>query len=545
MSEFPLTTEQTDVAHRMVLTRTPVLVCALAAMASVAMSQPVTRVPPGTHLQQLDRISGQSIVVRASSEPRVVRLADSEIGVVVPLGVSPSRQEFQQADQSVAALAGGGFAAIWADFAGEVAEVRLQYIDETGAPTFADGGLVLDTIVNGYPEPAVIAHPGGGVVVAYRHDFSTSRNQLILQWIDATGALRWGPTGQSAFGPSVAERAAMTPHLTAHADGDFSVCVSSLSAGNYEPTVCQRVAANGSPRWNVQGVLAGGMPGWRPMPVTVAGDDNDLFVFWMFHPPDGAPIRVEGQRFSPSGAPRWGATARTLRIGHTASPNSQSSGAFRAISDSDGGAIVVFMDSDGAPNPSYDTLALRVRNDDALPWQDGVAVGFGLEGQQTGGVITTGDGGVVVAFNEFPTAGSVIRTTLQRISPEGMLMWNAPGFVLADADGAMNYNVHGERVGDLLQIAWTRYLPPETAAFDTRLTALTLDGEQIGPPTGALMAGGPRWEFVHGYARDQQGDVGFAVMDSADYSGADMSNTLGALHRRSTDDLFGDGFEGK
>lgn len=63
-------------------------------------------------------------------------------------------------------------------------------------------------------------------------------------------------------------------------------------------------------------------------------------------------------------------------------------------------------------------------------------------------------------------------------------------FLSADADGAMNYNVHGERVGDLLQIAWTRYLPPETAAFDTRLTALTLDGEQIGPPTGALMAGG-------------------------------------------------------
>jgi hypothetical protein len=519
------------------------LACGLAALSSFAGAQQSLRVAPGGHLQQLDRSNARSVVVLAGLSPGVHRVADGEIGVVVPLGLAPGEQRLEQSDQAVAALAGGGFAAIWTDLASAATEVRLQYVNDSGVPVLAYGGLVLDATVNGSPQPALIAHPAGGVVVAYRHDINGSMNQVILQWIDAAGALRWGQTGQSAFGAPIAGRVLGTPHLTAHADGDFSVCASNVFFSGDDQTTCQRLAPNGSPRWNVLGVQAGGAPGWRPMPVTLAGEGNDLFAFWKFHPFDGAPIRIEGQRFSPSGERRWGASARTLRIGNTASPGGQLSSEFRAITDGDGGAIIVFMDSDGAPTPSYDTMALRVEKDDALPWQGGVAVGFGPEGQQTGGVIPTGDGGAVIGFNEFPTEGSVIRTTLQRLSPGGALMWTAPGFVLADAPGAMNYNVHGARVGDMLQIAWTHYLSLGTGAFDTQLTALTLDGEQIGPKNGALMVGGPRWEFVRGYVRDQRGAVGFAVMDSADFSGVDTGNTLGALHARSTDDLFADNFE--
>jgi hypothetical protein len=482
-------------------------------------------------------------VVPARLSPGVNRIADGEIGVVVPLGVTPSQQRLEQSDQVVAALAGGGFAAIWSDLAPAATEVRLQYVDDFGVPLLAYGGLVLDATVNGYPQPAVIAHPDGGVVVAYRHDIDSSMNQVILQWVDAAGALRWGPMGQSAFGEPIAGRVRGTPHLTAHADGDFSVCASNVVFSGNDQTTCQRVAPNGSPRWNVLGLQVGGAPGWRPMPVTLAGEGNDLLAFWKLHPLDGAPMRIEGQRFSPSGERRWGASARTLRIGKAASPGIQLSSEFRAITDGDGGAIVVFMDWDGAGNPSNDTIALRVEKDDALPWQDGIAVGFGPEGQQPGAAIPTGDGGAVVGFNEFPSEGSVIRTTLQRISSEGALTWPVPGFVLADAPGAMNYNVHGQRVGDLLQIAWTRYQVPETGGFDTHLTALTLGGEQVGPPSGALMAGGPRWEFVYGYVLGQRGGVGFAVMDSTDNSSVDRSNTLGALHSRSTDDLFADSFE--
>jgi hypothetical protein len=520
-----------------------VLACALAVMPGFAGAQQDLWVAPGGHLQQLDRSNDRSVVVPARLASGVQRIAGGEVGVVVPLGAAPGEQRLEQSDQSVAALAGGGFAAIWTDLAATATQVRLQYVDASGVPLLANDGLVLDAVVNGYPQPAVIAHPDGGAVVAYRHDIGTNINQVILQWVDATGALRWGPAGQSAFGEPIAGRILGMPHLTAHTDGDFSVCVSHVAFSGDDQTTCQRLAPNGSPRWNALGVQAGGKPGWRPMPVTLAGEGGDLFVFWKLHPEDGTPIRIEGQRFAPSGERRWGALARTLRMANLASAGGQLSSEFRAITDGDGGAIVVFMDWDGAGSPSNDTIALRVRKDDALPWDDGIAVGSGSEGQQPGGAIPTGDGGAVIGFNEFPTEGSVVRTTLQRLSPGGVLMWHAPGFVLADAPGAMNYNVHGERVGDLLQIAWTRYLPPETGDFDARLTALTLGGEQVGPATGALMAGGPRWEFVRGYVRDARGGVGLAVMDSADFSGVDRGNTLGAMHTRSTDDLFADHFE--
>lgn len=499
---------------------------------------------PGQQVVQLEQSGGQRVVRTAVVTTGAGRASGDTIGTLVPLSSLPGDQRFEQANQSAVALVGGGFAATWSErLVGQV-KVRVQFIDVDRGPRFVEGGLELGAMGDGRPEPAITAHANGGAVVAFTQDGPGVRSEVRVHWVRNDGAQRWGAEGVSAFGALLDGSRYGYPTLVSHADGDVSVCASRSAFTADDPVTCQRIAPDGSRRWTAQGVQAGGaVLGWRPGPIAVAAGDGDLLVFWKVRPFELGVIRIEGQRFSPSGQRRWGSAARTLRLGRLSSSGFHLSGELRAAGDGAGGAIVQFMDWSGEDTPSNDTLAIRVTQADLLPWQDGLRIGVGDASQQPDGVIPLGDGGAIMGYNDFPEQGSGVRTTLQRVTPEGVLAWGAPGHVLADLPGAMNYNVHGARVGELVQLAWTRDAPADGSAFEARLTALTLDGMQVGPAAGALLAGGSRGQFVRGYAWDALHQAGFAISDSVQFGGADPDDVLGALHLRSTDDVFAASFE--
>ena len=464
----------------------------------------------------------------------------------IRFGTSPRNEDFNELRQSVAPLAGGGFASVWNDQTTSGSDVLMQWLTSSGMfllPLWPGGRVVANEEV-AEVDPVTVGDPHGGAFVAWvRFAGDEGSSRLLVQRYDASGAALWS-TGADVATTGLFQS---QPTLVPDGSGGLFVCYQAFpSSGSDFDIVCQRLDADGAALWGEAGLAAGGEPGWRVLPKAVADATDGLLVFWRNQRDGGDGIEemmlMEGQHFSAAGVKLWGENGLLVRTTNLAETNSHTFNIFDVQADGTGGAVIGFNDWSGTSTPDLDVFAQRVAADGTLLWGGGNGVLVAGDGQhiQHESTVALPDGGAAITVYE-DVSSTQSRLWIYRMGPDGNHLW-PNGLLLHDpAATALDYGAYGAFADGLLQLVWTQQTQVATLEMDVQLARFTLTGERYDGLAGLTLSSAPDAQFTRGLALSPASLRAVAVWD--DRRGGSWSDldTYGASYQRTG--LFSDGFE--
>lgn len=191
----------------------------------------------------------------------------------------------------------------------------------------------------------------------------------------------------------------------------------------------QRVNSAGTPLWTADGVVLCIAPSNQTQPAIIADGAGGAIVVWYdFRNGNGD---LYAQRVNANGKVLWPDDGVALC---TAAHDQYE---FTLIADGAGGAIVAWQDARNGAD--YDIYAQWL-NEVGLPqWTaDGVAVSTAASSQYSPTIVSDGDDGAIVTWDDFRN-GADWNIYAQRLSATGVPQWTAEGLSLCSAAG-QQYN---------------------------------------------------------------------------------------------------------
>lgn len=453
----------------------------------------------------------------------------------VGLGTTAANETYNELRQSVALLAGGGYASVWTEGPVQNRDVRMQWVRPDGSLVFGPGGLTVANSPQDENTAVVAADPSGGAYVAFTRDVmigSENAREVRVQLYGANGVPQWPADGVLAAPPNVFEFQSEI-QLATDSDGSLFACLGvfhTFGADTWD-VVCQHMSPDGRRLWTDQGLRASYRPGWKVLPKLVEDGHGGLLVFWrnQRHPlsdPQVQTMLMEGQHFANDGTRLWGRRGRILRTTNLAEASDYSYSFFGAVSDGAGGAVVTFNDWNGKWKPTYDVLAQRVSGDGHLLWGDGVTVAGGPLHQQHDAVIAAPDGGAFVTVWNPDQA----QLWLYRLLPSGQVSWRQP---VSSTDGGPrpnDFGAHGSVDGGRLRVAWTHQRQDGTLDIDVYLAVFDLAGHRLNGAAATPITTAPDAQFLRGFVFDPTRHQGFAVWEDRRKGNWDDLDTIGAIY---------------
>jgi hypothetical protein len=413
-------------------------------------------------------------------------------------GESSMNEELFELQQSAAVLAGGGFGVVWTRGSYPNYDVWMQWLDANGNAVLAPGGVLVAGGPAEQSEVVIAARPGAGAYVAFGED-----DTIRVQSYDGSGVRRW-PAGGVRVADSApgAWEPIHSPHLIASPGGVF-VCFAYMN-GSIDDIRCQYLDDGGVRQWGPTGVSVGngGDADLRVLPRGTSDGTGGILLFWRnmrqsYAHPDDSPMLMEGQHFDSQGVRLWGAVPKVVRTTRLASTNGYGYDYFQVASDGDGGAVLAFNDWAGK-DYAMDVMAQRVSPEGDLLWGDGAIVTAAPGHQQHQQTIGAGDGGAFVAvWDEINGDPNRDRLLLFRLRPDGSQAWAPQGLLLSDpASSALDYSVHGSFDGRFLRIGWTHQTTYATFEMDVRYAVYDLQGRRSGGPAGFPLTTAPDGQYL-------------------------------------------------
>jgi hypothetical protein len=467
----------------------------------------------------------------AAGEPSQTRTTVEEVA----LGATSNDEEYNELRQSVALLAGGGYASVWTEQVGQDFNVRMQWVRPDGSKVFADGGRSVASTPDSEFNAVVASNPAGGAFVAFsRYDPVSDWLQVHVQSYDAAGNPRWAARGVFATTLKRGDVQDQT-QLVAAPDGGVYLCMDDYhedaSEGSLSDILCQRFDAGGRRLWSDQGINAGGLSGWKVLPKLVRDVGDGVMVFWRnnrdaFHAPQD-PIVVEGQHLAADGASSWGPQGEILRTSNLHATQVSGFDELSAAADGQGGAVVSFDDWDGQGEPNLDVFAQRVTGEGILLWGEGAAVAALDEKQQNDSIVATLDGGAFVTVR-YP---DVMELWLYRLGPGGKVRWKQQLSSTDSSSQANDWGAYGSFDQGRLRIAWIHQRQYGTDKIDVYLAVFDPAGHRLNGTAGTPVTSAPNEQLLRGFVFDPARRQGFAVWEDDRKGNTDDFDAVGGLYR--------------
>jgi hypothetical protein len=180
----------------------------------------------------------------------------------------------------------------------------------------------------------------------------------------------------------------------------------------------QRMRADGTPAWTVDGVCVSNVSSDHYNPQPVSDGAGGAIVVWQDK--RSGKWDIYAQRFLASGTLAWAGGGVPVSVG----PGYHAY--HRAVSDGAGGAIIVFGDS---RNGGSDIYAQRISGDGSVVWPADVPVCTASGEKNRIRAASDGAGGAVVTWED-GRGPDLHDVYAQRISASGTPLWNADGVAI-------------------------------------------------------------------------------------------------------------------
>jgi hypothetical protein len=247
-------------------------------------------------------------------------------------GIAVVDDTLDQFSPKLARDATDGVIVIWEDFRnGADYDLYAQRVAGDGNVQWAVNGIPVSTATDNQISPSLSGDGIGGVIVAW-HDHRAGNADIYAQRLNADGSIAWGLDGVSV---SAATNNQTSPR-TVNVGEDNVVVVWEDYRNGHVDIFAQRLDGTGAAQWTVDGVFVNNAALDQIAPQLVSDDAGGVIVAWTHRRDSGTDIF--SQRIGTDGSRLWGDEGVVV----SGAANTQRSAQMTA--DGYGGASIVWID---------------------------------------------------------------------------------------------------------------------------------------------------------------------------------------------------------
>ncbi|OFY85864.1 MAG: hypothetical protein A3F72_16110 [Bacteroidetes bacterium RIFCSPLOWO2_12_FULL_35_15] len=345
----------------------------------------------------------------------------------------------------------GGVILTWQDRRNGKTDIYAQKINLNGTVQWGINGVAICTASNNKENPVIISDGNGGAIIAWG-DRRSGNADIYVQHVDANGIVQWTNDGVVICS---AEDQNVSPAITTDGNGGAIVAWYNSNYGNGD-IYAQRINSSGAILWAFNGIAVSNASGIQEVPKIISDGSGGAIITWNDNRNINASYYnwdIYAQRISASGIAQW--TINGVEI--CTEMGGQGNGAI--VSDGNGGAIITWEDRrTGFLN--IDVYAQYVNANGAVQWTTGgvaICTATGEQYAQLSCITSDGSGGAIITWFDGRSGSNNYDIYVQSINANGVVQWTSNGVAVCTA---YNYQFSPTLISDNnggAIIAWTDY----------------------------------------------------------------------------------------
>jgi hypothetical protein len=317
---------------------------------------------------------------------------------------------------------GGAIMAWEFNGAGDWGDIYAQRMTAASCPLWTTDGVPICTAPYGQGSQQLASDGTGGAIITWQDNRNwMTGGDIYAQRVDALGNVQWTADGKAIC--ALAQNQRYAHILSDGTGGAFITWMDWRSSGDGGPGIyVQRADSLGYMQWGANGVLVTTTPNWDDELAIASDDSSGAIITWADTRIGPFDTSIYAQRVGPSGDMIWA----TEGVPICTAVNSQSDP--QIVSDGQGGAIIAWNDRriDGVHRDIY---AQRVDPSGNVMWGgDDVAICSATNNQSVGQLASDGAGGAIITWQDQRTEGSGLGDIYaQHVNEAGDAQWTADG----------------------------------------------------------------------------------------------------------------------
>lgn len=322
----------------------------------------------------------------------------------------------------------GGAIVAWQDKRNGSYDIYAQRINAAGAVQWTANGIVISNAANDQTTPIVIADGSGGAIVTWEDKRSggpfDNIYDVYAQRINSLGVVQWTANGLAVC---TATGNQYSPTLASDGSGGAIITWYDGRPGFSTDIYAQRINSTGVVQWTANGVGVCTVAENQTRPLIRPDGVGGAIIVWRdYHGSNDSTNDIYAQRINSVGATQWtpGGVALCTAIFDQNVESLETDGA--------GGVIMTWADRRAG---TWAVYAGRL-NDAGIPqWTaNGVALSPALYAEGIPQITTDGAGGAIVTWPDY-RAGFEFHVYAQRLNSAGAVQWSANGVALCARAG--------------------------------------------------------------------------------------------------------------
>jgi hypothetical protein len=328
----------------------------------------------------------------------------------------------------------GGAIVVWQDYRDSSPmysriDLYARRVYSDGTPVWLTDGVPICLAPNSQWWPQIVGDGTGGAVITW-WDFRSGEADIYAQRVLSDGIVAWTTDGISLC---TAAGDQYRPVLVT--DGSSGAIVAwEDHRGAGADIYAQRVYSDGTLAWTTDGISLSVAAGDQAWPAITSDGAGGAIVAW--HGGCSGSSAICAQRVHPDGSVAWTVGGAVLSSGPGYYP--------QIAGDQAGGAIVVWQTGFWS---EADLYAQRVYSDGVVAWAaGGVPLSLAPGGQHNPVLVSDGNGGAIVAWQDERIGLSYPLVYAQRVRGDGTVAWAGDGIRVALGGGT--YQWYPDIAGD-------------------------------------------------------------------------------------------------
>lgn len=309
------------------------------------------------------------------------------------------------------------------------ADVYVQRLDASGNPMWTADGVALCTDAAAQQSPVICSDGAGGAIIAWQEVRASATNyDIYVQGVTSGGTPKWTANGVLLCGATGAQ----VLEVIAPDDAGGAIVAWRDSRGASADVYARRISSLGIPLWTADGVPVCTAAGQQNDVRITPDQQGGAYLAWRDPRDAGTGNDIYAQAIAAAdGAPRWAVdgVAVCIAAGSQILPTIAGDGRY--------GLLVTWQDSRNGATGN-DIYAQRIRPDGTAAWPtaNGVLVCGSDSSQSTPIVVSDGLAGAIIAWTDTRTSIKWPDIYAQRVDSAGAAMWTANGNAVCAQDSA-------------------------------------------------------------------------------------------------------------
>ena len=336
-------------------------------------------------------------------------------------GVAVSAATGEQSNPTAVSDGSGGAIITWQDTRNGNWDIYAQRINASGVVHWTANGVAVSIAGSNQERPTIVSDGSGGAIITWQ-DYRNGNNDIYAQSINAGGTAQWTLNGVAICTETHNQT---YPTIVSDGSGGAIITWQDARSGNWN-IYAQRINAGGTAQWTSNGVAICIEGNHQTSPIIVSDGNGGAIITWDDSRGGGS---IYAQRVDAGGNALW--TSNGVVV--SAATDSQYNPAI--VEDGSGGAIITWMDYRNSNNDIY---AQRINATGVVQWTaDGVAISTAASDQEYPTLISDGNGGAIITWDDSRSGEWDIYA--QRINATGVVQWTADGVAVSAAAGPQRY----------------------------------------------------------------------------------------------------------